>query len=83
MMDTHSKIEAMLVDRWRAMTPGEKLRLVDDLTETGAALSRAGVKMQFPDASVEEVRLRVFARRLDKELMIKVYGWHPDLGTAL
>jgi hypothetical protein len=32
-----------------------------------------------PDAGDREVFLRVAARRLDRETMIQVYGWDPDL----
>jgi hypothetical protein len=33
----------------------------------------------YPDAGEREVFLRVAARRLDRETMIKVYGWDPKL----
>ena len=83
MLDTHPDIEAMLVDRWRSETLGQKLRRVDDLTKTGEILSRTGIRRQFPEASEEEVRLRVIARRLNKDEMLRVYGWHPDSDVAL
>lgn len=80
MLDTHPKIEAMLVEHWRTMSAGEKLLRIADLIETGEVLSRSGVRNQYPNPSAEEVRLRVIARRLDKQSMMAVYGWHPDMG---
>lgn len=32
----------------------------------------------YPEADEREVFLRVAARRLDRESMIKAYGWDPD-----
>jgi hypothetical protein len=33
----------------------------------------------YPRAGEREVFLRVAARRLDRETMLRVYGWDPDL----
>jgi len=33
--------------------------------------------MRYPAASDDEVRLRVFALRLGREAMVRVYGWDP------
>ena len=42
-------------------------------------LSEAGVRSRYPDVDDHEVRLRVFALRLGRELMVKVYDWDPAI----
>jgi hypothetical protein len=39
----------------------------------------AGVRLRHPDASDDEVRLRVLALRLGRDLMLEVYGWDPSI----
>ncbi len=57
--------------RARRMTPEERLRGAFEMTETGLALMRAGVRHQFPGATDEEVlghcreRLRRMRRTQD------------------
>jgi hypothetical protein len=42
-------------------------------------LQQASVRQMYPEADDREVFLRVAARRLDPETMLRVYGWNPDL----
>jgi len=63
----------------RQMTPEEKIARVFEMVEFTENLQRATVRSQYPDADDCEVFLRVAARRLDRETMIRVYGWDPDL----
>lgn len=57
------------------MSPGEKLVQVAELNRACEQLSEAGVRSRNPDADDNEVQLRVFALRLGRELMVKVYDW--------
>jgi len=43
-------------------------------------LVEKSVRREFPDAGEREVFLRTAARHLDRETMIRVYGWNPDGG---
>ena len=61
------------------MTPGQRMSRVFELTEFQASLQRASVRSMYPDASEREIFLRVAARRLDRDTMIRAYGWDPDL----
>ena len=61
------------------MTPGERVAHIFELTEFQDGLQKASVRSMYPDAGEHEVFLRVAARRLDRETMIKVYGWDPKL----
>jgi len=37
------------------------------------------VRAMYPEASEREIFLRVAARRLDRETMVRAYGWDPEL----
>jgi hypothetical protein len=49
----------------RGMSAEQKLNTVVDLTETGKALFRAGLRQRFPDATEEELH-RIYLERLAK-----------------
>jgi hypothetical protein len=48
--DTSREIERMLVDRWRAMTPEEKLAEIDDTCRGDDQLALMGIRLRQPDA---------------------------------
>jgi hypothetical protein len=45
-------------------------------SDTGAADARE--RQLHPQASEHEIFLCVTAHRLDRETMLRVYGWYPD-----
>jgi len=63
----------------RRMAPSQRVARVFELTAFQESLQRASVRRMHPQANEREVFLRVAARRLDRETMIRVYGWYPDL----
>ena len=77
LQDTSPEAEAILVAGWRAMTPAEKLALVSAMTRTAQELSLAGIRVRHPDATGDELRLRLAALRLPRELMVRLFGWDP------
>lgn len=77
--DTSPAIEAMQVARWRSMSPAEKLAEVTQLTESAMALAEIGVRRRHPDADEAEVRRRVIALRVGRDLSVAAYGWDPDV----
>ncbi len=64
----------------RAMSPAEKVAAVFRMNEMFWQLVEKSVRREFPDAGEREVFLRTAARHLDRETMIRVYGWNPDGG---
>jgi len=62
----------------RQMTPGEKVSRIFELSEFQEGLQRASVRAMYPRASDREVFLRVASRRLDRETMLRAYGWDPN-----
>ena len=77
--DTDPKALAVYIQLHREMTPGERLTRMFELCEFQQGLQIANVRAMYPQADDEEVFLRVAARRLGRDLMIKAYNWDPDL----
>jgi len=75
--DTHPEAMKVWIELLRKKTPGEKLGMVFEMPSFLRALSEADVRANHPDADEREVFLRAAARRLDRDLMIRVYGWDP------
>ena len=76
MNKTDTTPEAMKVmnDLYRKMTAARKIEMVFDACRTGQLLSMAGIRMQHPHASEEEVWHIWAKRHLGEELYGKVYG---------
>ena len=77
--DTDPKALEVFVELHRRMTPGERTAKIFELAAFQENLQRASIREMYPDADEREIFLRVAARRLDRETMMKVYGWDPDL----
>jgi hypothetical protein len=78
--DTSPDVQRMLVARFRTMTAAERIWLADALTRGCEALALAGIQMRHPDATAEELRLRLGALRIGRDLVLRVYGWDPQEG---
>jgi len=74
-LDTSSEIERRQIDAWREMSPAEKAAMVTGLTRAAFAMTAAGVRQRYPDASPREQFLRVAVIVLGPELACKAY---PD-----
>ena len=77
--DTDPKALSVYIQLLRNMTPGERAARIFELAEFQEELQRASVRSMYPQAEEREIFLRVAARRLDRDTMIRVYGWDPDL----
>jgi len=76
--DTPPEIEALLIAGYRAMSPAQRLERVGSLNRAVEALARARIKARYgPDLSERELRLRVGALRLSRDIMIRVFDWDP------
>lgn len=71
----------VFLDLHRRRSVSQKVSDVMQLSEMVLRLSAAGVRQRYPQASEREVFLRMAALHLDRDLMIRAYGWHPDFGT--
>lgn len=73
--DTPLEVERVLVEGYRRMAPREKLARVLDLNKTVELMALARIRAAHPDATDDELRLRLASLRLDRETMVRVFGW--------
>ena len=78
--DTDPRALEVFIDLHRRMPVSQKVAAVMEMSEMVLRLAASGVRQRYPQASEREVFLRMTALHLDRYLMIRVYGWHPDLG---
>lgn len=76
--DTYPKSEQVLIELLRNVPAWQKCRQVSQMIQATRQLSIAGLRIRYPDASDEELHKRVAALWLDRELVVKVYGWDPE-----
>jgi len=76
--DTTAAAERLQFEVWRRMTATEKLAAFEELQATAQRLAEAGIRMRHPNASDHEVFLRRIARSLDRQAMIRWFGWDPQ-----
>jgi hypothetical protein len=77
--DTSADAERFLIEGYRRMSPMDKLRRVESLNRAVTQLQRARIRKQYGDISEDEMRMRIGALRLGRDLMIKAFGWDPDV----
>ncbi len=79
-LDTPPEIEEMVLNRYRRMTPFEKLLQVWELNRMAQSMAALRIQTQYgPGLSDRELRLRLAALWLDRETMIKAFGWDPEV----
>lgn len=77
--DTPPEVRAMMIEGYRRMSPADKLQRVVDLNRAVESLARARIREQYgPDLSVREEDLRIASLYLDRETMIRAFGWDPE-----
>jgi hypothetical protein len=77
--DTDPQVERKMIELARAMPDWKKIEQVFSLIETTRALAKSGLRARYPQATEEELKKRLAALALDRETMIKVYGWDPEI----
>lgn len=76
--DTHADAERVQIQLLRQMPPWPKLELVTHMTQTCYALALSGLRQRHPDASPEELGLRVATLTLGRELASRAYSELPE-----
>jgi hypothetical protein len=79
--DTDPKALEVFIDLQRKMTLAEKTAGVFQMTEMLWRTAEAHERRTHPRANEREIFLRVAAHRLDRDTMIRVYGWDPACQT--
>jgi len=75
--DTDTKALEVFIGLHRKMTPAEKTAAVFQMIEMMWRTTEAVERQGHPLASDREIFLRVAAHPLDRDTMIRVYGWDP------
>ena len=75
--DTSAETERRQIEAWREMNAAQKLAIVSQLTLAAEEMARAGIRERHPTATGREIELRLGALRLDRDTMIRVFGWDP------
>lgn len=77
--DTDPDTERLMIELARAMPGGKKIDQVFELIETTRTLALAGLRTRYPQASDDELKKRLAALVFDRETVIRVYGWDPEV----
>ncbi|HTE05512.1 MAG TPA: hypothetical protein VK824_04885 [Planctomycetota bacterium] len=75
--DTSPEIEALLLARWRAMSPADKWRRISDQICSDDGHATVGILRGHPHADERELTLRLASLKYDRELMLAAFGWDP------
>jgi hypothetical protein len=67
-----------MLEHWRRATPDQKLARMFGMAHSVNELARAELRMRYPSATDREIDLRLRSRTLDRETMIRAFGWDPD-----
>ena len=79
LVDSPPDVEAVLIERYRAMGDVGRLRAVLALNETLDRLALTGIAQRHGAIDSRELRLRLYALRLDRDDMIRAFGWDPEI----
>jgi len=77
--DTDPETERVLIELVRATPDGKKISQIFEAIETARSLAVVGLKSRYPHASEEELKKRLAALVFDRQTVIKVYDWDPEV----
>jgi hypothetical protein len=78
--DTPLEVERILVEGYRRMSPARKIARVRDLNWTLQQFALAELHARHPDDDEKTLRLRLAARKFERETMMAAFGWDPEAG---
>lgn len=76
--DTSEAADRIQFEILRRMSPAERGQLMTEMTLAVQRLAFAGMRERHPDATDDEIWLRLAVERLGRETVRKVYGSAPD-----
>jgi hypothetical protein len=79
MKDTLQHIANVQIEGYRKMTPEEKLKRVSELNKAVQQLALSRIRKQYGDVPERELRLRLAALWLERETMLRVFDWDPEI----
>lgn len=73
--DTTPEAREKQFELLRAMSPSQRAEIMTGLTLAVQRLAFLGMRERYPDASDDEIWLRLAARRLGRDVVKKIYGF--------
>ena len=77
--DTSPEAEKLWIELLRQLTPEQRLKRVLRLKGRARSLQLAGIRLRHPEADEHETNMRLASMRLDRQTMIKLFGWDPEI----
>lgn len=75
--DTCREADELLIQGYRAMEPRKKLAQAEAMSNTVLRLAAARIRKRHAGISEREFRLRLASLWLDRDTMIRAFGWDP------
>jgi len=76
--DTDPIIEELMINAYRTMEPWEKLEQAMAMRRTVLHLAETRIREQHEGISDRELLLRMGSLWIDRDTMVKAFGWDPD-----
>jgi hypothetical protein len=76
--DTDPEAERALIERVRRMPMWERAEQLNRLIQEQRELILADLRERYPQADAEELRKRLAARLLPREIVISMFDWDPE-----
>jgi hypothetical protein len=78
--DTPPEIEQRLIEEYRRMSPGQRLMMAMEMNRAVREMAAARIRARYgPDLPARELRLRLAALSIDRETMVRAFGWDPEI----
>ena len=77
--DTHPRQQARYIELLRAQSPVDRLRRAAALTRAVRQMAVVGIRLHYPQADEQEVRVRLADRIYGREVALRLFGPHPAL----
>lgn len=77
--DTSARADEFQFDALRRMNVQRRAEILTALTLAVQELALAGLRQRYPDASDDELRLRMAAHRLGADTVRRAWGWTAEL----
>ena len=76
--DTDTEAERVLIELTRRAPVWKRVAQASALTTACRSLALADLRRHYPRASEDELRRRLAARTLPREIVARAYGWDPE-----
>jgi hypothetical protein len=77
--DTSQTAEVLMIELIRKQTPEQRAQKIITLNNRARAMHLIGIQRRHPDADEREVRMRLASLWLDRDTMIRLFNWDPEI----